>query len=288
MTAPSYDELIRAAAKALADAGIEEPRQNAMLLMLAAFGDTRAALISAGNETVPKAVEDAFAAALARRLTREPEQHILGHTGFYGLEIRSDARALVPRPDSEIVVEAALDLLPKGVPARVADLGTGTGCLLAALLSQRPRVTGTGVEASTAAASLARENFAQLGLSARALVYEGSWTSWGGWGEMDLVISNPPYIASAEIESLSPEVRRFDPLAALDGGEDGLAAYREIIALGRAKMKRGVPLVLEIGHDQRATVLDLLGAAGYSGTGYRRDLGGNDRAVWGLAPGPYH
>lgn len=288
MTAPSYDELIRAAAKALADAGIEDPRQNAMLLMLAAFGDTRAALISAGNETVPKAVEDAFAAALARRLTREPVQHILGHTGFYGLEIRSDARALVPRPDSEIVVEAALELLPAGAPARVADLGTGTGCLLAAILSQRPRATGIGVEASTAAASLARENFAQLGLTPRAQVYEGSWTRWGGWGEMDLVISNPPYIASGEIESLAPEVRRFDPLLALDGGEDGLAAYQEIIALGRAKLKRGVPLVLEIGHDQRAAVLELLGAAGYSETGHRRDLGGNDRAVWGLAPGQYH
>ena len=139
MRAPTFDELIRAAAKALTEAGIEDARQNANLLMLAAFGDTRAALISAGNAPVPKGVQDAFAAALVRRLTREPVQHILGHTDFYGLEILSDARALVPRADSEIVVERALAYLPPDADVQVADLGTGTGCLLAAILSQRPR-----------------------------------------------------------------------------------------------------------------------------------------------------
>lgn len=288
MTALTYDELIRAASQALADAGIEDARQNATLLMLAAFGDTRAALISAGASLVPKGVQDAFETALARRLSREPVQHILGHTGFYGLEILSDARALIPRPDSEVVVEAALDLLAPGRSVRVADLGTGTGCLLAAILSQRPLETGTGVEASPAAASLARENFRQLGMDARAEVFEGHWSDWTGWGEAGLVISNPPYISTREIAALAPEVRRFDPMPALDGGEDGLAAYREIIALGRALLKPGVPLVLEIGHDQRAPVQELMRTAGYSRMGHRKDLGGNDRCVWGLAPGPSH
>ena len=286
MTAPTFDELIRAAAKTLTKAGIEEARQNAMMLMLAAFGDTRAALISAGSSPVPKGVQDAFAAALVRRLTREPVQHILGHTSFYGLEILSDARALIPRVDSEIVVERSLALLPSGIPARVADLGTGTGCLLAAILSNRPLAAGTGVEASPAAASLARENFRQLGLEGRASVFEGSWAHWTGWGEADLIVSNPPYIASREIQSLEPEVRRFDPMAALDGGADGLEAYREIIRIAAARMKPGAPLVLEIGHDQRVPVLALLEAAGFAETAHWRDLGGNDRCVMGRAPGP--
>jgi release factor glutamine methyltransferase len=286
MSAPTFDELIRAAAKTLTEAGIEDARQNAMLLMLAAFGDTRAALISAGASPVPKGVQDSFAAALARRLTREPVQHILGHTGFYGLEILSDARALIPRADSEIVVERALALLPSDAEVQVADLGTGTGCLLAAILSKRPRATGTGVEASPAAASLARENFRQLGLEARAEVFACSWADWTGWGEADLIVSNPPYIASREIELLQPEVRHFDPLAALDGGADGLDAYREITRIAAARMKPGAPLVLEIGHDQRVAVRALLEVAGFTETAHWRDLGGNDRCVMGRAPGP--
>jgi release factor glutamine methyltransferase len=286
MSAPTFDELIRAAAKTLTEAGIEDARQNAMMLMLAAFGDTRAALISAGASPVPKGVQDAFEAALARRLTREPVQHILGHTGFYGLEIRSDARALIPRADSEIVVERALALLPSDAEVKVADLGTGTGCLLAAILSKRPRATGTGVEASPGAASLARENFRQLGVGGRAGVFEGRWADWTGWGEADLIVSNPPYIASREIESLEPEVRQFDPMAALDGGADGLDAYREIIRIAAARMKPGAPLVLEIGHDQRVAVRALLEVAGFTETAHWRDLGGNDRCVMGRAPGP--
>lgn len=285
MRAPTYDELIRTAAVTLAEAGIEDARQNAMLLMLAAFGDTRSALISAGNAPVPEGVQAAFANALARRVSREPVQHILGVTGFYGLEILTDARALVPRPDSEIVVEAALGLLSADVAVQVADLGTGTGCLLAAVLSQRPYATGTGVEASAGAASLARENFRRLGLDGRAAVFEGRWTDWSGWGETDLVISNPPYVPAGDIESLAPEVRRFDPRSALDGGEDGLDAYREIIRTGAARMQAGAPLVLEIGYDQRAAVEALLAAAGFTGMGHKADLGGHDRCVWGLAPG---
>lgn len=286
MTAPTFDELIRSAARQLDAGGISDARQNAMMLMLAAFGDTRAALISAGTSPVPKGVQDAFEAALARRLAREPVQHILGHTGFYGLEVLSDARALVPRADSEIVVERALARLPRDAPVRVADLGTGTGCLLAAILSNRPLATGTGVEASPAAASLARENFRQLGLEGRAEVFEGSWTAWTGWGEADLIISNPPYIASREIESLEPEVRQYDPMGALDGGADGLDAYREIIRIAAARMQPGAPLVLEIGHDQRAAVLGLLDTAGFAELAHWRDLGGNDRCVIGRAPEP--
>jgi release factor glutamine methyltransferase len=285
LTAPTFDALIRSAAARFRDAGIDSPQQNAILLMVGAFGDTRAALISAGTSPVPKGVQDAFEAGVERRLMREPLQHITGSTGFYGLEILTDARALIPRPDSEKIVEVALEALPSGQGAFVADLGTGTGCLLAAILTHRPQATGVGVEASPEAASLARENLEALGIGPRARVFEGSWTEWTGWHEADLIVSNPPYIASSVIESLAPEVRDHDPAAALDGGLDGLDAYREIIRLAAAGMKQGAPLVLEIGYDQRVAVLALLDASGFTDLAHSLDLGGNDRCVSGRAPG---
>ena len=284
MTTPTYDALIRQAAERFREAGISEARQNAMMLMLHAFGDTRAALISEGPSPAPKRVEEKFLAAVERRLAREPLQHILGTTHFYGLEFRTDARALIPRIDSEVVAETALSLVPRDHAVVVADLGTGTGCILGAVLWNRPLAAGTGVEADPNAAALARENFDILGLARRAHVFEGHWDDWPDWGRADLIVSNPPYIASAEIESLEPEVRDHDPRAALDGGADGLAAYRDIIFTGAARMKPGAALVLEIGHDQRNAVLDLMAGAGFADLGHRPDLGGNDRCVWGRRP----
>lgn len=285
MSAPSFDALIQSAAASFRQAGIADAQQNAVLLMLHAFGDTRAALISASASPVPKGVQDVFEAAVARRLVREPLQHITGMTGFYGLEFITDLRALIPRADSELIVETALSLLPAGKPAFVADLGTGTGCLLAAILHHRPEASGEGVEASPAAASLARENFARLGLGARAKVFDGRWAEWTGWGEADLIVSNPPYIPTRDIDSLEPEVKDFDPASALDGGADGLEAYREIITLGAQQIKPGAPLVLEIGYDQREAVLGLLEGAGFADLGHSADLGGHDRCVWGRAHG---
>lgn len=285
MTAPTYEALIRQATERFREAGIDEARPNAMMLMLHAFGDTRAALIAAGASPVPRRVEEVFLAAVDRRVKREPLQHILGTTHFYGLEFRSDPRALIPRIDSEVVAETALSLIHRERAEVIADLGTGTGCLLGAILWNRPLAVGTGVEDDLAAASLARENFDVLGLSGRASVFEGHWSDWGGWGTAGLIISNPPYIASADIESLAPEVRDHDPHAALDGGADGLRAYREIIRLAREQMKAGAWLVFEIGHDQRAAVQALLEAAEFAELGHKADLGGNDRCVWGRAPG---
>ena len=280
MTAPSYDELIRSAATRFREAGIGDARQNAMLLMLHAFGGTHAALISEGPTPAQKVIAEAFEASVVRRLTRVPLQHILGTTIFYGLEILSDGRALIPRPDSESVVETALSLVPEDVACRVADLGTGTGCLLAAFLDQRPLAKGVGVEASLEAASLALENLERLGLSDRAIVFEGGWADWSGWEQADLVLSNPPYIATGEIETLSPEVRDHDPFSALDGGSDGLAAYREIVTLAAERLKPGAWLVFEIGHDQKEAVSGLLQAADFAEIGAAQDLGGNDRVVW--------
>lgn len=262
------------------DAKIDTPQREARWL-LAHVADVPASdLLGMGGQDVPQAFAERFRTLANRRASREPLQHILGTTEFYGLEFISDARALVPRPDSEVVVEAALNLLPSDMPCFVADLGTGSGCLLAAILANRPHAMGTGVEADADAASLACENLAQLGLSARSDVFKGSWVDWPDWGRASLIVSNPPYIASAEISSLMPEVRLHDPHAALDGGEDGLLAYREIIACAAQGMAPGAWLVFEIGHDQREAVSGLLGTAGFDQIGAVQDLGGNDRVVW--------
>lgn len=277
MNAPSFDDLIRSATDRLRAAGIDDARQNAVMLMLGAFGEGRTALIAAGPLPVPETVQAEFEALLARRLARQPVQHITGRAWFHGLEFICDARALIPRFDSECVVEAALARLAEDRAWQVADLGAGTGCLLAALLSERPGAIGVAVEASPEAASLAEENFRALGLSGRAKVFRGSWTDWTGWGEADLIISNPPYIASAAIETLAPEVRDHDPRAALDGGADGLDAYREIIGLGARHMRPGAWLVLETGYDQRDAVSGLLIQSGFENLQSGQDLGGQDR-----------
>jgi release factor glutamine methyltransferase len=276
----TYQDWLRDGIRQLRDAGIEEAALEARLLLMAAAGLSRTELISAEPDEMPILAAERFEGMLRERLTRRPLQHILGTTEFYGLDFLSDARALVPRPDSETVVEAALNLLPADKPVLVADLGTGSGCLLVAILANRLAARGVGVEASPAAASLALENLDRLGLANRAAVFEGSWTEWTDWGQAGLIISNPPYIVSAEIAGLAPEVRDHDPLSALDGGADGLVAYREIVELAARHMAPGAWLVFEIGYDQKVTVSGLLEAADFTGIGSVKDLGGNDRAVW--------
>tara|TARA_R100000365_G_C2748472_1_gene80085 strand:+ start:12185 stop:13021 length:837 start_codon:yes stop_codon:yes gene_type:complete len=276
--------LLAEGAAQLQAAGIDTARLEARWLLGHVAGLQTSDIIVLGRDIVPTQDCEAFRAVIARRVAHVPIQHILGTTEFYGLEFLCDARALIPRPDSECVVEEALKRIPADRPVLVADLGTGSGCLLAALLANRPHAQGRGVEANLAAASLARENLAKLGLSDRADIFEGSWANWQGWGEADLIISNPPYIASAEIDSLMPEVHAHDPMDALDGGPDGLVAYRQIISLAAAHMKCGAWLVFEIGHDQREAVSTLLQEAGFAAIDSSKDLGGNDRAVWAQLP----
>lgn len=274
----------RRIAQELAAAGIGEAALEARLMLSHVTRLSRATMIAQSDRALTPDETQACRQALSRRSAREPLQHILGVTQFYGLDIRTDARALIPRPDSECVVEAALDRLPKDQSLALADLGTGTGCLLAALLTQRPQARGEGVEASPEAAELARENIEALGLTDRASIFSGSWADWHGWASADLIISNPPYIASGVIPALEAEVRDHDPMSALDGGADGLDAYRQIIFLARAAMKPGAWLVLETGYDQKAAVMDLLAASGFVEAASGADLGGNDR--WAAARRP--
>lgn len=280
----TFDQLMAEGTGALEEAGIVNARLESRWLLAHVTGHQPSELISRGQDNVPEEAVGAFRNRVSRRAGREPIQHILGTTEFYGLEFLTDARALIPRPDSEIVVEAALGQLAPDEPARIADLGAGSGCLLAAILANRPLASGTGVEASAEAASLARENLLRLGLSARAAVHEGRWSEWQGWSDVDLIISNPPYIPSGDLAGLMPEVRDHDPAAALDGGPDGLVAYREIVRIGAAAMKPGAWLVFEIGHDQAEAVIALLDAAGFQSVSLFRDLGGNDRAIVAKRP----
>jgi len=280
----TYTDLIVTAAGRLREAGLDSPQREARLLMSLASELTTSELILGGDRCPSAGIADKFELMVNRRETREPFQHIAGSTSFFGLEFISDARALVPRADSEVVVETALRLLPDRPGVSVADLGTGSGCLLVAMLVNRPEARGVGVEADPLAASLAQENIDRHGLGARGSVSVQSWGDWAGWGDVDLVISNPPYIRTEVLSTLEPEVQRHDPLAALDGGADGLDTYREIAALARRYLKPGTPLVLEIGFDQKADVRNILSGAGMVNIDSCPDLSGNDRVAWAIQP----
>lgn len=223
-------------------------------------------------------------ALIERRIAGTPLQHIIGETPFHAITLKTDARALIPRSDSETIVDLALELLPEDQKLNIADLGAGTGALLLAILTQRPHAKGTAVERSVEAATLLAENIRALKMDDRATLFQGSWADWSGWAEYDLIVSNPPYIERGVIPTLAPEVRDHDPMEALDGGPDGLDAYREIITLGAAHMKSGASLVLEIGYDQRESVSALLDAQGFTGLTHRKDLGGNDRGIAAQKP----
>jgi len=280
----TYAALIRKTAKTLEAARIDNPRREARLLVaLAARLDT-AMLIARERDTVPDAALGRLQDFMTRRCAGEPFAHIRGQVGFYGLDLICDARALVPRPDSEVVVETALELLPRGRGVKIADLGTGSGCLLIAILATRGGVDGIGVEADPQAASLAQENVKRHRLEGRATILHQRWQGWDGWADVDLIVSNPPYIVSHVIDTLEPDVRLYDPLQALDGGADGLEAYRSILSLASRQMKPGAHLVFEIGFDQDDAVRALMAAHGFSEIAGARDLGGQTRVVHGQRP----
>ena len=272
-------EAVAEAAALLAGGGIKEARREARLVVAAALELDPAAVM--GWPERPLSPEEAarVVALARRRRAGEPLSRLVGRREFWSLSFALSAQTLDPRPDSETVVEAALgELADRSAALRILDLGTGSGCLLLALLSELPRATGIGVDRSPEAAATARRNAEALGLSARASFIAGDW------GEaldarFDLVVSNPPYIPTAAIEALSPEVREHDPRLALDGGPDGLAAYRRI-ALGLPFwLSHGGTAVLELGEGQAPAVAAIMAEAGLRLAGARRDLAGIERCV---------
>ncbi|MDP3418070.1 peptide chain release factor N(5)-glutamine methyltransferase [Falsiroseomonas sp.] len=267
------------AGQVLRAAAIESPRLEARLLLGHAMGATPEQLLRDSRAKVPPEAVARFGAALAARLAHVPMAHILGRQGFWTLDLAVSPATLIPRPDSESLVEAALEALPDAAaPLRVLDLGTGTGCLLLAVLSERPHAFGIGVDRDPAAAALAARNARENGLADRAAFLAGDWDAALA-GRFDLVLSNPPYIESAAIPGLMPEVARHEPALALDGGADGLVAYRALAkALPHLLVPGGIA-VLELGQGQRGMVESLALDAGLGLLGYRKDLGGVERAL---------
>ena len=222
---------------------------------------------------------------VARRARREPVSHILGRRAFWTLEFEVGADVLDPRPETETLVAAALEaMLPD---ARILDLGTGSGCVLISLLHERPSATGVGTDLSEPALAVATRNAQRAGVAARAAFRHADW--FAGLandmaGKFDLIVSNPPYIAEAEMDDLSPEVRLWEPRLALTPGGDGLDAYRAIAAGAARHLRPGGRILLEIGPTQAQAVGDLLRSAGFQDIHVRPDLDGRDRVVGGEKP----
>lgn len=263
----------------LAAAGSQAAMTEARMILCAALRIDHADLLRDGDLPVGARAEH-LADLLARRLKHEPVSRILGRREFWGLDFSVSPAVLDPRPDTETVVEAAIAAIGsrRDAPLRVLDLGTGSGALLCALLVSFPKGFGLGIDVSEAACKIAAKNLATLGFGPRGAVVCGYWAE-ALRGSFDVIVSNPPYIAHAEIATLDPGVRDYDPHLALDGGDDGYAAYRAIApVLSGLLAKEGVT-VLELGIGQAACVGSLLEAAGLAVMTTPRDLAGIERAI---------
>lgn len=262
-------------------AGIAGPVIDARLLVEAAAETTRVEIVTDPYRVLTPEQEARLEDYLARRAGREPVSHILGRKGFWKIMLQVTPDVLTPRPDTETVVEYVLRDFPEHAAWHVLDLGVGSGAILLSILAERPAAKGLGVDVSEEALAVARENAANLGLAGRTALMRGDWT-WGlGDATFDLVVSNPPYIASHVIEELEPEVRDHEPRLALEGGADGLDAYRTLAPEILRVLKPGGRFAVEIGYDQKDAVEALFRAAGADGVTTVRDLGDRDRVVAG-------
>lgn len=281
MSAESAAALIRTLRDRFRIAGLDTPELDARLLVALALDIPPDRLPLLGSDPVPTAARERADAFARRRLAGEPVGRIRGVREFWGLDFRLSPDTLEPRADTETLVAAALALRPErsaGHGIRIADIGTGTGAILVALLSEWPDARGLGIDISPQALETARENAEAAGVGARALFAAGDYLAPLAPG-FDLIVSNPPYIASAEVDTLAPEVRCHDPRRALDGGADGLDAYRAILTAARPALAADGVLLLEIGIGQDPAVGMLAAAAGVPVAGHHRDLGGRIRVI---------
>ncbi|MEA2952755.1 MAG: release factor glutamine methyltransferase [Alphaproteobacteria bacterium] len=271
----------RLVAQAFRRHGLDSPELDARVLVGHALGLDHAALASAADRMLNADVATVISDFAARRLAHEPVSRIVGSKEFWGLEFRVTPATLVPRPETETLVETALAAIdargPRERTLHIADLGTGSGALLLALLSELPNALGIGTDISLPALATARENAERLGFAARAHFVACDFAA-ALHGPFDLVVSNPPYIASGDIAGLAPEVREHDPRLALDGGADGLDTYRAIADIGRILTPDGT-LVLELGAGQAAGVTALLADGGIVTERVKDDLAGHPRAL---------
>jgi release factor glutamine methyltransferase len=274
--------LLRDARAALETAGIPDAARDARILVEELTGTSRTDVLARPDREVPDVAAAAVREALARRLAGEPVHRILGRREFYGLDLALSPATLEPRPDTEILVDLLVPRLASMMKTREAcrilDLGTGTGAIALALLSQVPGATAVGVDIDPQAVETAHLNAARHGLSGRFQGLVSDWFS-GVDGKFHAIVSNPPYISSEEMASLPPEVRLFDPEKALHGGADGLDAYREIAAGAAARLEPDGVVAVEIGYRQRESVGDIFHRAGFQMIAAGTDLGGRDRVL---------
>ncbi len=282
-------EAIEEAVERLGAGGVEEPRTDAWLLLAHLRSVDRATLLAHGREPLDDDLLTSFQRLVDRRIAREPFAQIVGRKEFWSLDFQISVDVLCPRPDSECLVEAALEevqlLGPQNEPSRkrdwqgrILDLGTGSGCLLLALLSELPAARGIGIDVSMRALSIARLNGERLGLVKRARWICGDWGA-SLEGSFDLIVSNPPYVTEDDAEDLAPEVRDFEPAMALFAGEDGLDAYRSLRKDLDRLLAPGGAVCLEIGEGQADAVEALFLQAGFRSIRRRRDLAGIDRCL---------
>jgi release factor glutamine methyltransferase len=280
VTGAPVREALDAAVDALTAVGVDEPRLDAELLLGEAMGRERAVLVAEPGAEVPPSAARRFGEMVRRRLRREPVAYILGRKGFRHIELAVDSRVLVPRPETELLVELALEMRPE----RVLDVGTGSGAIALAVADELPNAEVTATDTSPGALAVARGNAARLGLSERVRFVEGTLPDTeGGW---DLVLANLPYVAERDWPSLQPEVTQYEPREALLAGPDGLDAYRALIPecsllLSRYATQRKGALAVEVGEGQAPVVAELMRDAGFCEVETRRDLAGIERVVVG-------
>ncbi len=285
---PITGHLLASATERLAAAGISTARADAEWLLADLLGVARGALHLASNHAVDPSLARRYATAVARRARREPLQRVLGWEDFRGLRLEVADGVLVPRPETESLVELALDLLPRDGRSRllVVDVGTGSGCIACAIAGPRPDVDVVATDVCVRALTIARRNAGRLGLASRVRFVAGDLLTVVGEGRADLVVSNPPYLPTGLLPTLMPEVRDHEPRSALDGGADGLRSLVRLGAQASAVLRPGGGFVVETaGGTQAETVAELLRAGGFTDVRVHRDLPGVDRFVSGRAAG---
>lgn len=273
----SLKQVLDDVARALTQAGIESARMEARRLACWALGCDAAGLLT--RDTIPEDARERLVSAVTRRCRREPMAMIERETGFWSLTLGVSEATLIPRGDSEALIEALLALRPnRGAVRTILDLGTGTGCLLLAALSEYPEALGVGIDLAPEAACLASHNAARNRLETRSVFLAGSWFA-GLKGQFDLILSNPPYIPVGEIAGLMPEVRDYEPVRALAGGNDGLDAYRAILTEASDYLSPSGLVIFEIGQGQERDVTRIAQEKGLKLCEARADLGGIIRAL---------
>ncbi len=262
----------------LARLGFETAALDAKLLTAHALSADTLALAIRENELVSRLLASNVADLIQRRIQGESVARIIGEKEFYGLAFALNPATLEPRPDTELLVDLALQVLPSG--GRILDMGTGTGCIPISVLTNRPDATGLATDINPDALDMARQNAERHGVNWRLDFATGNWFGAVDRGEQfNLILSNPPYIASAVIDTLSAEVKAFDPMLALDGGPDGLAPYRTIAADSARFLKPDGQVLVEIGYDQGQAVSELFARHGFANICVHKDLNGLDRVI---------